>query len=299
MSPSSLGSVLVTGATGFIGQPLCAALRSEGADVIEVITPWHEPSDERRPIVRCDLRDGHALEQLLGRINPTSIVNLATSRPAPEHDARQLGPDAVRLMLAAVGQSAGHLVHAGSATEVVTSTPTSPDHELTAVSTHGRVKAEATKLVSDAVAAASVDAVTVRPFLVYGPGEPDTRLIPRAIDAAFDGCVLPLASEPAGRDYVYIDDVVEAIVRIVTDRRVSSMPVDLCTGVSTTNTELIDLVAAVTGRPIAVEPGAFPNREWDRTTWTADPEPLRTLLGRAPVALTDGISRCVAERRAR
>ncbi|MEI8205395.1 MAG: NAD(P)-dependent oxidoreductase [Kiritimatiellales bacterium] len=55
----------------------------------------------------------------------------------------------------------------------------------------------------------SISSCILRPFNIYGPGQPDTFLIPEIIRKAREGSVCLKDSRPR-RDFIYVDDVVEA-----------------------------------------------------------------------------------------
>jgi nucleoside-diphosphate-sugar epimerase len=50
--------------------------------------------------------------------------------------------------------------------------------------------------------------VTVRPFQVYGPGQPEPALIPSAIAAVRAGEVFRMTGGEQRRDFIYVDDLV-------------------------------------------------------------------------------------------
>ena len=53
--------------------------------------------------------------------------------------------------------------------------------------------------------------VTVRPFQVYGPGQPGQTLIPAAIGAALGGQDFPMTPGGQARDFIFVDDVMSGM----------------------------------------------------------------------------------------
>lgn len=287
--------VLVTGAGGFIGSALCPALRACGLSVTALVPPWHPPNPMEHvgDVLACDLSDEHALAEVVERLSPATIVHLAVNRRTTERPIHGVGIETVATLLDLAVATGAHLVHAGSASEL---SPSDQSPGATAgrpVGFHGVTKKAATDLVTAAVRSNRTDAVTLRPFLVYGPGEKPERFVPTAIRAALAGKPLPLTAQDFGRDYIYLDDVVHGFVTAVQGRLVHAEPVDLCTGTSTSNRELVAHVERAVGTSITIAAEPLAPRPWDRRRWTSDPSDCQALLGRVPLGLADGIERCV------
>lgn len=83
--------VLITGASGFVGQHLIAALRQTQPDDALIGTMHHSTvtsHDEQVRYVRIDLRETAAVKNLLNEIQPTAIYHLAgQSSPAYSFEA--------------------------------------------------------------------------------------------------------------------------------------------------------------------------------------------------------------------
>jgi UDP-glucose 4-epimerase len=136
----------------------------------------------------------------------------------------------------------------------------------------------------------------VRGFLVYGPADHEGRRVPTVLRAARDGTVLPLTAPGSCRDWVHVDDVVDACVRAAAaDDLPSGTVLNVGTGRQTANEELVAVAERATGRRIRVAVGAHPGRSWDTGSWVSDPSRARALLGWEPaVGLEDGLRRCWA-----
>ena len=162
----------------------------------------------------------------------------------------------------------------------------------------GATKAAGSLLVTAAAANRGVRAAVLRAFQVYGPLDHPGRLVPTALRAARTGQTLPLTVPGLRRDWIYVDDVVEACVMAATaDHLPPGQVLNVGTGRQVTNEELVAEIERVTGRTVGVAPGARPAREWDAESWVCDPSLARRLLGwEAKVDLSDGLARCwVAE----
>jgi UDP-glucose 4-epimerase len=100
-----------------------------------------------------------------------------------------------------------------------------------------------------------IETVALRVFNAYGPGQPmpaaHAPVIPRFLKRALTGASLVIYGDGAqSRDYVYVDDVVEALVAAATARDVDRRILNVGSGRETTVRELVALVSQVTGRRV-------------------------------------------------
>ena len=112
------------------------------------------------------------------------------------------------------------------------------------------------------------ESVSARLFNVYGPGDPHSHLLPEILRQARRGRVLPLGDLGEARDFVYVDDVAEALVILLC--RAQPGVVNVGTGTAVSGRELVDLVTNLTGRSLGTRVGCGP----------------------APAALASGVLRC-------
>lgn len=90
-----------------------------------------------------------------------------------------------------------------------------------------------------------------RPFNVYGPGQSKQFLIPSLIDQVFAGNNIIVKDLEPKRDYVYIDDLIDAIIRGV-EANLDFDVFNIGTGVSYSVAELIDFIQKIKGTDLAV-----------------------------------------------
>jgi UDP-glucose 4-epimerase len=210
------GRALVLGAGGFVGRHLCARLRADGWDVVGTVRPG---AAGRVPgAVPVDLADPAALTEAVRAADPDVAFHLAAGR------ARDTA--AARAATAAVNTSSGlHLVEAlgthcravvrlGSSTEyAAVDGPMDESAPLAPRGFFGATKAAGSLLLVAAAHERGLRSAVLRAFQVYGPGDHAGRLVPTVLRAARDGTVLPLTAPGSRRDWVHVDDVVDACVR--------------------------------------------------------------------------------------
>ena len=135
-------------------------------------------------------------------------------------------------------------------------------------------------------------------FRAYGPRESPGRLVPTLVDAVRTGAVVPLVDAETRRDMVYVDDVAEAVVRVV-DKAAYGVPVNVGSGVASSVPEIVRAFEAAAGRRVPVAEGARTARVYDVPHWQADLTRCEELLGwRPPTTLAGGMERLWAEVRA-
>lgn len=221
---------LVLGASGFIGRWVARTLSQAGA---RVIAPVRNPEaaaaildqwQARAELIRADLTDLDALPGLIERTNPDITFNLAGyGVDRSERDDllfRRINaelPEAlVRVLAAREGTWPGYrLVHTGSALEygevggrLEESGPVNP------TTPYGMTKLQGTLAVERGALATEFRAVTARLFTVYGAGEHDGRLVPTLVAAAQQGNEIPLSAGTQRRDFTYVEDVTEGLLRL-------------------------------------------------------------------------------------
>lgn len=218
-----MSPVLIAGATGFIGRNLVQRLLADGNDVIAFVREGSEQPAEWAGRVDCIvLPDGGAddLVAALGGRRPNVVVNLAAYGVAPSNRdpgemVRANISLAVHLVDLAARQGAS-VVMAGSCSEYAEPRSADPMEEgapLEPVKLYGATKAAGGLMAMTRARQSGVPMRLLRLFNVYGPGEAAHRLLPTLVRAKLTGDKVALSAGTQIRDFVYVDDVAEAIVR--------------------------------------------------------------------------------------
>jgi len=137
---------------------------------------------------------------------------------------------------------------------------------------------------------------SLRLFQVYGPGQYGT-LIPSAIEAALKGHNFPTTPGEQVRDWIYVDDVVEAYLRAAVASGIDGETFDIGTGVGTSVREVVEKIFQhFPGASPAI--GALPYRPGEVWSQVAQTDHARDRLGwAARVSLDEGLRKTIAAHR--
>jgi nucleoside-diphosphate-sugar epimerase len=296
--------ILVTGASGFIGSQLVRRLSGTGADVHVFLRP---SSDTRRlgdiagRLKRhdADLTDPASLQAAVHRVRPRTVFHCASwgGHPGQTDGAAIFGTNLAGTfhLLAACAESGFvRFIHTGSSSEYgMKTSPMSEEDEPAPVDAYGASKAGATIWCRAAAISRGLPVVTLRLFSPYGPWDDPVRLIPYAARAFLRGCPPPLASPSGARDFVYIDDVVDACLLAATAPSVAGEIINVGSGRQATAGEVAEILSRLI--PGAPPPswGAVPPRSGP-SIWVAKIGKARRILGWEPkVPLEEGLRRTV------
>lgn len=284
--------VLVTGAAGFIGACAVRALIARGAEVHAVVRPgsnlWRLAGlDTDAVLHRVDLAEHGSVNRLVDEVQPHAVVHLAAHGAYERQDDF---PAMVRcnvlathnLLEASLASGVTAFVNAGSSSEYgFRRSPMRETDRLEPNSHYAISKAAQTHLCSLLGNRAGIEmgVATFRLFSVYGPWEEPSRLIPTLIGRARAGLPLEMAAPTTARDFVYVGDVIEALLDFQQTARLRGDVINLGTGVETPLHAVVNLVRELTGSRSEVRWGVMPARRWDTDRWVANPSHAHELIG--------------------
>jgi dihydroflavonol-4-reductase len=204
------GSVLVTGATGFLGSHLCRDLAVAGQDVRALCRPSSDRSvlaDADVEWVVGDVTDRERMHEVVDgceRVYHLAGVGLAAADERTVRRVNVLGTEAV--LDASLAANVDRVVFTSTAGTRRAEGVADETDVATPVGAYQESKARAESLV-DRAGERGLDVVTVHPTSVFGPG--DTEFTGRLFTLATNPAMV--ASLPGGVSFVGVADVVDGI----------------------------------------------------------------------------------------
>lgn len=141
----------------------------------------------------------------------------------------------------------------------------------------------------------NIETVALRIFNAYGPGQPIPPTYPPVIPQFLrqilqKGSVIIYGEGQQTRDFIYVDDVVQALAAAATAEGINRQVINIGTGTGTSIRQLISILEHVTGKEAQtiVNPGGAAGV----SALVADTKKARELLGfEAKIALAEGLTR--------
>jgi UDP-N-acetyl-alpha-D-quinovosamine dehydrogenase len=303
--------VLVTGATGFVGTALCGQLQAAGFTVRAALrTDRALPDSIAERCVIGDLASPGPLEAALDGVD--AVVHAAARahvlNDSPANAALYEGVNAhgTRVLAEAAARAGvGRFVYLSSikVNGEESHRPYRADDVPHPQDAYGRSKWAGEQALFSVCAASGMQAVVVRPPLVYGPGVKANFL--RLMGWVTSGRPLPLGAIPNRRSLVSLWNLCDFVARVLEHPGAAGRVWLVSDGEDVSTTELIRRLAAALGRPARLVPvppvllrvaGTVLGRkaQVDRLCGSlyVDISPAREELGwRAPVTLNDGLRR--------
>ncbi len=313
--------VLVTGAAGFIGSHLCDRLLADGTEVwgIDNFDPFYSESIKRDNIataaahpgmhlIEGDIRDEVLLSGLLRDVRFDAVVHLAARpgvRPSIEDPEQciDINVGGTLTLLEAMRRRGVRRLLFGSSSSVYGETDAIPLRESAAadkpISPYAASKRAGEQLCYTYHHLFDFSIHCLRFFTVFGPRQRPDLAIHKFTRLMARGEAIPVYGDgTSARDYTYISDTVEGLVRSLAA---------LCAADTTPSFEIINLGRSdsVTLRDLVTQLGAAlgiePRIEWlpmqpgDVTITCASGARAQTMLGFEPqVDFVDGLARFVA-----
>lgn len=323
----------ITGTAGFIGFHLARRLLAEGHEVtgFDGLTPYYNVKLKHmrhaalaqypafRPVIAM-LEDRVAVEAAMATADPDVVIHLAAQagvRYSLENPQSYVTSNVVgsyNIIELAERQKVQHLMLA-STSSIYGASPTVPFRETDRADEPLTIYA-ATKKSMELMAHAhahlhKIPTTSFRFFTVYGPwGRPDMALF-KFVDLMLNGEPIEIYGEGRmSRDFTYIDDLVEAIVRIshvipdesnrVADERIETLSrqapfriVNIGGGQPENLMDFVEMVEKALGQPAIRH--MLPMQKGDVPRTYAAPDLLQALTGYTPTTkLEEGVKAFVA-----
>lgn len=303
----------VYGARGFIGRHLVTRLAGRGAPVRAVSRKFDvaftEPFGETVEFIEADLRQPLAMASSLQGVD-TVVQLVSTSSPGLGNnhtiaDVQENVMPHVEFLQACVQagvkryvflSSGGTVYGPGAPVPTPETSPTNP------INSHGLTKLIIEKYIQMHGQVDDLDYVILRVANSFGPGQEFRKgqgLIPALIDRWRKGQKVTIFGDgQAQRDYVFIDDVIEAIEAVLAFTGKPRLILNVGSGETRSIVEVIETIEAVTHHRFERE--YVGTRKTDVTVSNLDISRAREVLGWVPkTEFCEGVERTVRQGRVR
>lgn len=259
--------LLITGANGFVGQPLCSALLATGYDVRGVVRradavdslptgvePHLIPTLDENTDWRSALIDVDAIVHLVAR---THVLHDTSSDPLSDY--RAVNVTATEHLLEAALEAkvkrfvfVSSIKAVGENSEVAYSETTTPKPE----DAYGISKLEAERRIFDLSANSALEPVILRPPLIYGPGVKANFL--RLLKALAKGVPLPLGAVKNSRSMVFVNNLSSAIIASLRHPHAAGEVFHVADAETLSTRDLLVRLGDLLGRPARLLPVPVP-----------------------------------------
>ncbi len=299
---------LVTGATGFIGSHLVRRLVADGVEVHGLTSAVSSVYGVRlvdlRPHIRlheANLADRGAMDALVEAVRPTHVFHLGAYTHVGKSWARidecvQANVQGtVNLLQALDGSGYRRFVNMGTS-EIYgdVAPPFREADPVRPVSPYAASKYAAECLCRVFIEGRGWPIVLLRPFNGYGPAQTADRVIPEVIVRALRGEEVQMTQGRQTREFNYVEDLVDGIVRAAAVPDVEGQLFNLGCGEDVAVRDVATLVLDLLGNPVRARFGALPERPTEIRTMRSDSTRARELLGWKPQrSLAEGLSETI------
>lgn len=255
---------LVTGAAGFIPSHLVEALIRQGWQVrclirygsagdLGCLTELSPDIVAGLDIRRGDLLDAEFVAECCRGIdtvfNLAARISIPYSYVAPRDTFQVNAMGTLNVVEAVRRMEVRRLIQVstsevfGSAVEI----PMSESHRLKAQSPYAASKIASDKIVESFVCSFGLPAVIVRPFNTYGPRQSPRAVIPTIVDQVLRGGPVRVGSLWPRRDFTYVEDTVQGMIRAADTDAALGGEFNLGTGSDISIGDLANLIMQTAG----------------------------------------------------
>lgn len=298
--------ILITGVSGFVGSRLAARCVSLGYEVHAFVRSqsnlWRIQSfQDKLQLHEVDLLDQASLDKALQTIKPEWVFHLACYGGFPQENdeakiiqVNTLG--SYYLLNACTDINVEQFVYVGSSSEYGIKDVAMKESDLERpANIYGCAKLAVTNLTRFFAEQQRLPTTILRIFSVYGPYEAITRFVPSVILACLRKKELKLTSGKQPRDFIFVEDIVDALLVAANKSAGNGEILNVGTGKQTSIREMTSLILELCGNPIVPQWGAIPDRPNEPTCWVADASKFHTTLGwKAQHDLRSGLEKTIS-----
>jgi dolichol-phosphate mannosyltransferase len=293
------GPILIIGASGFVGANLFKKIKSYREDVFGTSfsgAGWR--FKDTSSILHMNMCDINNVNDVFKKVEPKTIFDCSSFGAYSFEKNIDLIHKTNYLSLIEIFETLEYhdisaYIHAGSSSEYgLNSASPSEDSPLIPNSQYAISKAAASNAITFYGKIKKFPVVNLRLYSVYGPYEDSSRLIPVLCEKTLEKSLPQFADKEVSRDFIYIDDVVDAFIASALRMRseIYGESFNIGTGKRTDLKELAAISKSIFNINSDPKFDSKSGRAWDTDDWYADIEKSQKYLKWTPkISLEEGL----------
>ena len=303
--------ILLTGTTGFIGKELLPKLLEKGYEVhtIERYVTGRYTLDQKDSIIKhyASLTDYNKVRAIIKEVQPNAVIHLAAISAVSFSYDNYIEVSEVNY-LGSVNLAEACRQEANNFKQFIFA-GTSEEYGLSILSKDEKLTEESPLIPNSPYAVAKVafdyylnymglaydfPYTILRPFNTYGRKDNKHFFIERTITQMLSQDKVYLGDSDAVRDWIYVDDHVNAYMKALGNEKAIKQTFNMCSGKGYTTKETAELIAKLTSFKGEILWNQTPKRPLDAKVLIGDNSKTRKLLGYEPkYSLEEGLKKII------
>ena len=300
-------TILITGATGFIGQHLIEKLSKEKFEIYCLSRKFNNDFINKYSnfctLLEIDLTDYNMTNQAILKVSPHYVIHLASSK------SRSNKIDDIRSIFDYNFNSSLNLFETllknknlisltvlGSIEEYGNVNIPFIENQFESPNTiYGLSKLSITKLANIFFNEYNLPVVILRPSIVYGPNQNVDMFIPSLINALIQKQNFKMTYGEQFRDFIFIDDLIEALINTISIDELSGLVINIASGLSYKLNEIAIKIATQLNATKHLQIGAIKYRNLEIMEYTVDINNAKTNIKWQPkISIDEGLALTIA-----
>ena len=294
--------ILITGAGGFIGSHLLHQLQTYDAQ-ISTISRNHNNFPQEIEQYAIDIKDTHAVNECLQMCQPDHILHLAAYKERNEsiqafYSSVETNLIGTLNVFSAAKQlsSLQSIVTLGTAEEYGNNVPPF-DEKLreSPVTPYSFSKLCVSHMGELFFHLYNLPVIIVRPTLAYGPAQGTDMFLPSLVTSLLEDKQFNMTMGEQTRDFVYITDLVEALILASRNTNAQGQIINIGSGVPLKLADIAEKIEKMIGKKGLIKLGGKPYRKNEVMEYCVDPKKAEDILGwKAKTSIEDGLKETIA-----
>ncbi len=271
MKAPNVGTVLVTGADGFIGSHLTESLVRQGYKVraftyYNSFNSWGwldkcaEDVKGNFEVISGDIRDSYGVRKAVQGsdvvLHLAALIAIPFSYSSPDAYVETNVRGTLNLLQAARDYGVSRFVHTSTSEVYGTAkfVPITEDHPLQGQSPYSATKIGADQMAISFYSSFDLPVTTLRPFNTYGPRQSMRAVIPTVITQIASGKkTIKLGSTSPTRDFSYVQDTVDGFIASIACKEAIGKVMNLGSNFEISIGETVSEISKLMGAEVTVE----------------------------------------------